>query len=204
MPLSSKPGKILLAVVILVIGVCVAGVVRYELALRVKPVPPAPSANELQQSPQADDRPRLSTISLPSTTRDHLLDGSFKLVTLAEKIAPDCSSTFDSSFAHASRAAATPKEIELANPGQKFKSSDALIEGAPFRRLEFAGLETGRCFIYYQHGGTMYPRFCLAVMDNANGKMLWAGEARKQARNLDQLRKMLLRGDFTDTSGPVC
>ena len=119
-------------------------------------------------------------------------------MTLAEKIAPDCRSTFDSSFAHNLGAAASSKEIELANPGQMFQSSDALIEGAPFRRLEFAGLGTGRCFVYYQHGGTMYPRFCLAVMDNANGKMLWVGEARKQARNLDQLRKMLLRGDFMD------
>jgi hypothetical protein len=143
-------------------------------------------------------------MSLPSAARDHLLEGSFSIVKLAEKIAPDCRSTFDSSFAHSPGAAASSKEIELANPGQMFQLSDALIEGAPFRRLEFSGLGTGRCFVYYQHGGSMYPWFCLAVMDNANGKMLWVGEARKKARNLDQLRKMLLRRDFMDTSGPVC
>ncbi len=198
MAISSKSKMILVVVIVFLIVGGVVGIVEYESALRTNSVPP-PNAND----PQLDSRPLLSTVPLPTATRDHLLDGGFNTVNLFEKISLNCMSAFESSFVSSSGAARNSK-IELANPGKIFQSSDALIEGAPFRRLEFAGMGTSSCFIYYQHGGTMYPRFCLAIMNNDNQKMLWVGETRKQAHNLDQLRHMLLKGDFIDTSGSVC
>jgi len=194
-----KSGKILFRAGVVVLGVFVAAAIGYKVALRGKPVPPMPVGRLSRQNPEhGGERAVLDTMSSSSIERNHVLDGSFTIIRLTGEIAKGCRDIFDSSFVPGSG------PIELADPGELFQFSDALIEGAPFRRLEFAGMAPNKCFIYYQHGGTMYPRFCLALMDNSNRKMLWVGVAAKHAANVQELRKMLLRGDFADNNGPTC
>jgi len=195
---SLKSAKILL-VSIVALGLFVVTTIGYKLAVRGKSAPPIPILRQSKENLQRrGEGTVLNTMSLPSDERRHLLDGNFDVVRITDKIANNCRYTFDSSVAPGSGA------IELANPGQIFQFSDALIKDAPYRRLEFAGSAPNRCFLYYQHGGTMYPRFCLAVMDNSNRKILWVGVARKRAANVQELREMLLREDFDDKSGPEC
>ncbi|MBZ5700713.1 MAG: hypothetical protein LAN84_02570 [Acidobacteriia bacterium] len=167
---------------------------------------PAPSLKigELRETPEWEHRPRLYTTSVSDSLRVRLLDGEFSVLPAVNEIPQDCRSTFNSAFTYPHVTTAESKKIELANPDEMFQDSDALVPGLPFRRLVFAGARSDRCFIYYQHGGTMYPRFCLAVMDNIHGKMLWVGESRKQARHLEELRLMLLRNDFLGTTEPTC
>ncbi|HET6844377.1 MAG TPA: hypothetical protein VFK06_22245 [Candidatus Angelobacter sp.] len=194
-----KRKTVLCLIVIIVITMSAVGVFKYKAALRQQPMPPAPTIKLVQQIPKRESRPLLNTLALPPGARQHLLDGTFTLVTFSQSIAQGCRAVFDASFTPA-----ISTDIELANPGNMFQSSDAFIQGAPFRRLVFAGQRTGRCFIYYQHGGTMYPRFCLAVMDDEHQGMLWAGETSKEGHTLEQLRIMLRQGDFMDKTGATC
>ena len=202
MPFSWRLRHTVLAIVAAFIAVGCVAIIKYECWLRK---PPALLEKPKKNDIQAQSRALLSTISRPSPERNHLLDGSFSVVRLRENITGDCRSVFESSFINDDKKKATNlTTTKLANPGQVFQSSDALIQGAPFRRLEFAGETIGRCFIYYQHGGVMYPRFCLVVIDTRSQRAIWVGEARKRAKELYQLRSMLLRGEFNDTSGFVC
>jgi hypothetical protein len=168
-----------------------------ELALK----PPKRSRLQAEDPP---DHVRLKTVSLPEAASRHLLDGDFTIVKQMERTTGGCRDIFESSFDSFSGKVASREQVVIADPGHAFEASDEIQGGLPFRRLEFAGLSKSGCFIYYQHGGSMFPRFCLAVMDNEHRKMLLVGEARKQARDFDQLRVMLLRGDFIDTTGPTC
>jgi hypothetical protein len=138
------------------------------------------------------------------SVRDHLLDGDFKVVNHVQAIPQTWRSIFDSSFVDIHGLPTKGARVEMADPGQPFQSSDALVPGLPFRRLVLAGLSSQKCFIYYQHGGSMYPSYCLAVMDYGSNSMIWVGESRKVARSLSDLRFMLSRGLFEDTGGPGC
>lgn len=164
---------------------------------------PPPNTASPHGGVHLENRPRLDTISLPAAARDHLLDGAFTSVKRNEELPTDCRSTFEVALFPRISSRDSHEDL-LANPGEVFQSSDALIKGAPFRRLEFAGLRSNKCFIYYQNGGTMYPRFCVVVIDRETLKILWAAQARKKAQDLDQLREMILNGEFSDAAGPVC
>ncbi|SRR6266705_1250252 len=161
--------------------------------------------SKTRQSPPEGPNPiHLSTVSAPDVIRKQLLDGDFKIVNRVEEISENCASVFESSFVSASGAVPKRREVKLANPGQVFQSSDALVPGAPFRRLEFAGLGVKGCFVYYQSGGKMYPSFCAAVIDYKEMKAVWIGESRKRAMTLQELRSMVVKGQFRDTGEPAC
>jgi len=155
--LSKSKGILLLALVALT-AVCAVGLFRFGAALREKPLSPVSPLKEPHQVIDSEGA-LLRTIPHPSSTRDHLLDGRFRIVTTTEGIPKNCKSIFDSSFTNTPETAANQAEIELANPGQLFQMSDAEIPGVPFRRLVFAGFRAGSCIIYYQHGGTMFLAF---------------------------------------------
>lgn len=147
----------------------------------------------------------LSTLSAPEAIRDHLLDGSFRIVYQMQDISGSCGASFYSSFARFSKI--VPKnegEVDFANPGQDFNYGDALVGGLPFRRLHFAGLGPKSCFVFYQQGGRNYPSSCLAVVQYSSGKTVWVGSTRENARDLRQLRFLLIKNQFDDKSGPVC
>jgi hypothetical protein len=146
----------------------------------------------------------LRTKPIADSLRAHLLDEDFKIVSHTEAIPQTWRSIFDSSFVDIHGLATNGARVEMADPGQRFQSSDALVPGLPFRRLVFAGLSPQKSFIYYQHGGSMYPSYCLAVMDYGSKSMVWVGESRNVARSLSDLRFMLSRGLFEDTGGPGC
>ncbi len=145
----------------------------------------------------------LRTSSVPDDVRIHFLDGDFKIVSRVDEISGNCMQIFESSFVTISGSRAKPGEVTFANPGEAFQASDAIVPGLPFRRLEFAGLGTSKCFIHYQSGGQP-SSFCLAVIDYPNQKIVWVGEHYKAARNVDDLRRLLVLGRFRDTLGRGC
>jgi hypothetical protein len=142
-------------------------------------------------------RPRLKTTNTTNETAERILGAEFAIRQRIAEIGAPCISSFSSSFPGRS---SQNGSIEIADPGDIFQYSDALFPKAPFRRLVFAGETSTRCFIYYQHGGVDYPRFCLAVMDYSKGRAIWVGEARTEAPNLGALRGMLRSNQF-DTKG---
>jgi len=166
--------------------------------------PPQPQSQrgELLGDP---DRFGLRTISVSDEVRVHLLDGDFKIARRMNEIPNSCTRIFESSFVTNSGSHAKSGQIILANPGEAFQASDYIANPElPFRRLEFAGLSTAKCFIHYQSGGKP-SSFCLAVVDLANQKTVWVGESAKAAESPDDLRRMLFQGQFRHVAWlPVC
>jgi hypothetical protein len=176
----------------------------YVNAMRPPKVLALSELSKKQDRAEFPDPVHLNTLLTPPAVRDHLLDGDFKIVFRMEDISESCTAAFDSSFVNASGTVPKAGELRFADPGQAFQASDVITTDVPFRRLSFAGLGPKTCFVYYQRGGTMYPSYCLAVMDHTNGRMIWVGEARKQANGIEELRSILLRSQFEDANGPVC
>ena len=185
------------AFLVVLLGVRYAMRQRQEVALE--------DVRKNQRMPDEPDHVRLSTIPASSPNRNHLLDGDFKIVNRVRDVAEGCRYIFDSSFVNSSGSAqTTASTINLADPGQEFQTSDDVRPGLPFRRLVLAGLGHKTCFVYYEHGGAMYPSSCLAVMDYSQKRAIWVGESRKKAETVEELRSMLTTGQFADTAGPVC
>jgi len=84
--------------------------------------------------------------NVPPVDDIHLLDGEFKIVQRVNEVPDACMSTFESSFVTINGLHAKAGEVRFANPEESFNWSDAIQEGLPFRRLEFAGLSTSGCF----------------------------------------------------------
>jgi hypothetical protein len=137
--------------------------------------------------------------NVPTLDDVHLLDGDFKIVRRVNEIPDTCMSPFESLFVTINGLHAKPGEVRFANPGEPFNWSDNVVEGLPFRRLEFAGFSPAECFVHYQSGG-MFPLFCLAVIDTASHKIR-VGEYRKAGKDLRELRRMLLQRRFRDGRG---
>lgn len=192
------------------LGLLIVGIAAITLGVRVAMLfravapPPVPEQGALRTLPPEPDQFHLRTTSAPRAVRSHLLAGNFKLVDRVAQIDDACRDVFFGSFVSGTGAAPSAGEVSLADPGQPFQSSDDLVPGVPFRRLVLAGVGPNSCFIYYQHGGSMYPRFCLAVIDRAQKKVVWLGESSKEARSIGELRRMLLSQQFCDSRCPDC
>ncbi len=200
MPIA-KSKKILSA---LVASTCVLGlfvITRTWKSIRQ----PIPKVDEFpkQAPPDIPGTFYLRTVRIPDEVRVHLLDGNFKIVRRVDEISNSCMGIFESSFVTISGSRVKSGEFSLANPGEAFQASDNIVLGLPFRRLEFAGLETSKCFIHYQSGGQP-SSFCLAVIDYAKQKTVWAGEYYEAAADMEELRQMLVRGRFSDALGRGC
>jgi hypothetical protein len=150
--------------------------------------------------PASERRPLLHTIHLSDTARNQMLDG----ISTTSALSRECDSIFQSAFVNLRVSGPQSERVEFSGPGEPFQDSDIITPGRRFRRLIFFGQGKDRCLIYYQHGGVMYPRFCLVVIDEKDKKIIWAGEERREARNLSELRKMLRSAYFDDTSGWSC
>ena len=183
------------AVAIIAVLAAVAGIwIKYR----------SPEKLPAHREDQPKTRPLLATVAASGVNRESLLSGDYSLFFRFRDLSEECKTGFLSSFIPGE--AGKISSADIADPGSPFQSSDALVEGLPYRRLIFAGQKPGRCFIYYQHGGTMYPRWCLAVLDESNRKPLWIGMqiGSPPAQDIDELRAHLLGGVFRNDSGPVC
>jgi hypothetical protein len=147
--------------------------------------------------------PVLLKLSDSAADAHDLLDGEFSTSGRVSEINGDCMSAFESSFVKTDGTALSGK-VDVADPGQPFQFSDALAEGLPFRQLVLAGMGSKSCFIYYQHGGRMYPSYCLAVMDLGMKKAVWVGESNKKAGTIEELRSELRRRQFSDSTDAGC
>ena len=75
-----------------------------------------------------------------------ILDGDFEILTSVNRLP----TPVRSAFATLSR----QSSFEMADPGQNFQATDLITKkGLPWRRLIFAGISTGKCFLHYERGG---------------------------------------------------
>ena len=130
---------------------------------------------------------------LSPAEKEHILDGRFMEVTRTEAMPASVKGgvakiTGEPSFA-------------LANPGQKYQVTDVVIDRSlPRRRLVFAGVRGGEWFVHYERGGIGHS-YCVLLfkVDPQNRvQFVWGGVGSHGAKNLDQLRKMVAAGQFSD------
>ncbi len=131
---------------------------------------------------------------LSPAERDRILDGPFTDVTKTEAMP---TTTVKRAFATIT---AEPS-FALANPGQKFQVTDVVVDrGLPRRRLIFAGAQGDEWFVHYELGGYAHS-YCVLLfkVDPQNHlQFVWGGAGFHGAKNLDQLRKMVVGGQFSD------
>ena len=191
------PSRLKLAATLALCAMFVAGWgfwMRYRIPERL----PTPREESSEQ------RPLLATVAVSESARQSLLANDFMLVNRFRDLSDGCRTGFLSSFTDTKSGKLSSADI--ADPGEPFQFSDALVLGFPYRRLVVAGEQSGRCFIYYQHGGKMYAEWCLAVIDESRKKPLWVGMriGSLPAQTIDELRAKLLNGAFRDHAGLVC
>jgi hypothetical protein len=160
----------------------------------------APEKLPSRREENVEARPVLATVAVSRSVRQSLLTKDFVLVNQFRGLSDGCEAGFLSSF--------SPKlsSADVADPGEPFQDSDALIAGLPFRRLVFAGEQPGKCFVYYQYGGKMYAEFCVAVIDEQSKKPLWVARrsGSRPAQSIDELRAQILSDALRDDLGSVC
>jgi hypothetical protein len=130
---------------------------------------------------------------LSPAERQHVLDGDFKLILKTEAI-PD---NIKSAYLRLSR----QPSFAMAEPGQKYQVGDVVVNRSlPFRRLIFAGNSEKKWFIQYERGGRGHTYYvAIFVIDPDGGaRFAWGGSGANGAKNLDQLRKMVTAGQFSD------
>ena len=159
------------------------------------------SKNMLPASP---DPVRLLPVRPSDSVLASLLDAKFQLVNQSRLIPQDCMDTFSSSFVNVSGATRKKGDVDLADPDRPFQSTDVIVPGLSFRRLLFAGISSSGCFVYYQHGGVMYPSNCLVVVDYPSKRTVWTGETREKVATVEELRSLLSLNKFRDIEQSGC
>jgi mono/diheme cytochrome c family protein len=129
---------------------------------------------------------------LTAAEKAHILDGEFSI----EKTVDHLPDNLKSAFAHLAK----EHDFKMANPGEKYQETDVVEPGLPDRRLIFAGVSKGRCFIHYEKGGWGH-NFHIVVFDvDPAGKVsfLWGSQGFQSAKDLTQLRTLVSSRPFAD------
>ncbi len=130
---------------------------------------------------------------LSATEKEHILDSSFTMVARTEAMPANVKQAFAKITGEPSFA--------LANPGQKYQVTDVVVErGLPRRRLVFAGVRGDEWLVHYELGGIghSYCVLLFKVKSQNHVQFVWGGVGFHGAKNLDQLRKMVAAGQFSD------
>lgn len=120
-----------------------------------------------------------------SIEREHFLAGQFKVVSKTGSIPSNIKQEF-------SKVAGEPS-FAMADPRQKFQSTDVVRDRTlPWRRLLFAGVQDGKWFVHYEHGGYAHTFYVIAFKVDPHGDahFLW-GCGVGRAKTLEQLRRMV-------------
>jgi hypothetical protein len=130
---------------------------------------------------------------LSAAEKEHILDSLFTEVTRTEAMPANVKQAF-------AKITGAPS-FALANPGQKYQVTDVVVErGLPRRRLVFAGVRSDEWLVHYELGGIghSYCVLLFKVKSQNHVQFVWGGVGFHGAKNLDQLRKMVAAGQFSD------
>jgi hypothetical protein len=130
---------------------------------------------------------------LSPAVKEHILDSPFTEVTKTEPMPTAVKQAFAKITGEPSFA--------LANPGQNYQVTDDDPDlTLPRRRLVFAGEAGNEWFVHYEKGGIghSYSIVVFKVNSQSGFEFVWGGVGFRGAKNLDQLRKMVAAGQFSD------
>ena len=124
--------------------------------------------------------------ALREADRHHLLQDNFQIIRHVADIPPGVRQAFAEK--------AKLSQFHMADPGQPFQLTCIVTTpDLPGRRLIFAGISPGYCFIHYEHGGIAYG--CdvelFRLVDNVKANFIWGETFHHAFNSLEQLRGFL-------------
>ena len=133
------------------------------------------------------------TPSLSGMDAQRLLEGSCQLVTSTAQLPEKLRVAF----------AMLTKESEfaLANPGEKYQSTDVMTRPRlPLRRMVIAGNCSGYWFIHYERGGLGHSYAIVFFQPDSKGEMAfaWGGRGFYGASNCAELRNAIASKKFAE------
>jgi len=131
---------------------------------------------------------------LSAAEKEHILDSQFKVVSTTKGMPTN----IKQAFADITR----EPSFSLANPGQKYQVTDVVIDRKlPFRWLVFAGVKDDNWLVHYERGGRGHGYYLLVFRVDPHGDahFVWGGSGSNGAKDLEQVRKMVAAGQFSDS-----
>jgi hypothetical protein len=118
----------------------------------------------------------------PGASAGGILDGDFEIVTSVHRLSEPVRSAF--------AVLAREFRFEMANPGQDFQETDVITNnGLPLRRLIFAGISGGKCFLHYERGGRGHSYYVVVFTTTpSEAKFVWGTTLPEFSTNLADLR----------------
>jgi len=172
-----------------VLGALSLAFARWYARLNLAYVPP-PAALALADERRRDlEKFRRFHKSIPDIEKQHILDGQFTVVRSTEPLPARLKQAFI--------VITGAQRFMMNDPDWKYPAT--LDQVFPFRRLVFAGLSGNKWFIHYECG--MWQHYYAVVVfrvDDREVQFLWGGSASQQATDLEDLRKEIALGQFTD------
>ncbi len=145
--------------------------------------------------PTAPDVARLKPVL---SRKVPVISSDLRMITTVEQLPNDCTEAIQR------QVLPSGSRFEIANPGDPFQQADSISHSLPFRRLEFGAENPHRCLVLFQHGGTMYPRYCLVAVDRDKGVLDWIGETRRQVKSKNELFFLLSDPKLWNAEEPNC
>jgi len=143
-----------------------------------------PGSKPLGEDPQAE----FALAGLSDSVRQHFLDGDFKIVTKVSYLPDIVVRAFTEEGG---------SRLLIANPGERFEATDVIGDASvPRKRLIFAGIAGGKCFVYYMQGGRglMYVVEYFGQSPTESMKLLWKGYCQFPAVDIKDLRRCVNQG----------
>lgn len=161
----------------------------YHARLNTEDVPPPPPLNLADEGQRHLQHFRRFHKSIPQAEKEHILDGPFTVVRSTQLL--------PSRLEQAFTGMAGAQQFSMNNPDWTYPVTIDRV--FPWRRLLFAGLAHDKEFIHYECGMPQhYYALVVFQVDDKEVQFLWGGMAPEPATDLDDLRKKLAAGQFTD------
>jgi hypothetical protein len=146
-----------------------------------------------QQQAQTSDSGKRFHKRLSKAEKEHILDGLFTSVATTGSMPQNAKQAF--------RTITDEPSFALADPGQKYQDTDVITEqDLPSRRLVFAGVKGDEWFVHYERGGYVHSYLIVVFKLKAQDQFqfLWGGAGFQGAKDVQELRKMIAAGQFSD------
>jgi hypothetical protein len=202
----SAPQRSRMVIAIVGFGAVLCGFAAHYIRLKLANVPPPPARLTLANAEEASIRRfqeifRRSHRSIPQTEKEHILDGQFTVVTATEAMPAHLKEAFTVITGAQLGFASGAQRFAMENPDWKYPYQRRRV--MPYRRLLFAGLSDNKWFIHYLSGvgcGTPgnYYVVVFDVDEQNKVQFLWGGKGPEGATDLDDLRRGIATGRFTD------
>ncbi len=187
------------------LGAILCGFAAHYIRLKLADIPAAPPPLTLANAEEASFRRfqeifRRTHKSIPQTEKEHILDSQFTVVTATEAMPARLKEAFTVITGAQPGFASGAQRFAMENPDWHPAMLHRVI---PYRRLLFAGLSDNKWVIHYLSGmgcGTPGNYYVVVFGSDEENRVqfLWGGKGLEGASDLEDLRKGIAAGRFTD------